>query len=472
MSSRPTRRSKGLILRQARHLHLRRRRREAYDRMIEMVTLAEDDYRAARQDRSRRRRCRQKLAAAARRSRRSCAARCAVARGEGRFDAHDQRFPHRPSGSSTSSTAPSSPRYASAGVSTPDLSIRIKNGPMVLPAPDAGKLDDFKPRRARRGGRVRRGLPRLFRAQQSRAATSSEPCSIPMPRRRPGAGPWHVRPRAHAARMRRSPPTSARCAIEAVRGAEAVGRFDPLAEADLFALEYWSLEQAKLAGDKPKPLTGQVVVVTGGGRRDRRGDGKAVRRRRARMSRWWISTRQGGQDGGQGGGQRRVGVACDVTDAGSVRAAFDAVGRAFRRRRHRRLQCRRGLGGPHRRARRRGPAQELRAQFLRPSDAWRRRPCASCWQQGTGGVLLFNTSKQAVNPGAEFRRLWPAQGGDAVPVQAICARLWQGRHPVERGQCRPHPLRAADRRHDRQPLEARAACRRRTTCPATCSARR
>ncbi|TGV75840.1 bifunctional aldolase/short-chain dehydrogenase, partial [Mesorhizobium sp. M00.F.Ca.ET.158.01.1.1] len=52
--------------------------------------------------------------------------------------------------------------------------------------------------------------------------------------------------------------------IEAVRGAEAVGRFHPLSKADLFPLEYWSLEQAKLASNKPKPLTGQVVLITGG----------------------------------------------------------------------------------------------------------------------------------------------------------------------------------------------------------------
>ena len=32
---------------------------------------------------------------------------------------------------------------ATRGVSTPDLSIRIKTGPMVLPAPEAGKLDEY-----------------------------------------------------------------------------------------------------------------------------------------------------------------------------------------------------------------------------------------------------------------------------------------------------------------------------------------
>ena len=34
--------------------------------------------------------------------------------------------------------------------------------------------------------------------------------------------------------------------IEAVRGAQAVGNFQPLTHAELFGLEYWSLEQAKL----------------------------------------------------------------------------------------------------------------------------------------------------------------------------------------------------------------------------------
>ncbi|WP_204270099.1 hypothetical protein, partial [Enterobacter hormaechei] len=34
--------------------------------------------------------------------------------------------------------------YAGRGVSTPDLSIRIKTGPMAVPAPDADKIGDYK----------------------------------------------------------------------------------------------------------------------------------------------------------------------------------------------------------------------------------------------------------------------------------------------------------------------------------------
>ena len=46
-------------------------------------------------------------------------------------------------------------------------------------------------------------------------------------------------------------------------GADA-GGFHPVQEQDLFDLEYWSLEQAKLGKSKPSKMQGQVVIVTGG----------------------------------------------------------------------------------------------------------------------------------------------------------------------------------------------------------------
>src|SRR5205823_13000829 len=52
--------------------------------------------------------------------------------------------------------------------------------------------------------------------------------------------------------------------IETVTGAEAIGRFESLSEAELFEMEYWSLEQAKLGQAEDKPLAGQVAVITGG----------------------------------------------------------------------------------------------------------------------------------------------------------------------------------------------------------------
>jgi len=52
--------------------------------------------------------------------------------------------------------------------------------------------------------------------------------------------------------------------LRAKEAATTVGRYEALPEQDLFDVEYWSLEQAKLGKKKNAPLGGQVAVVTGG----------------------------------------------------------------------------------------------------------------------------------------------------------------------------------------------------------------
>jgi NADPH-dependent 2,4-dienoyl-CoA reductase/sulfur reductase-like enzyme len=59
-------------------------------------------------------------------------------------------------------------------------------------------------------------------------------------------------------------PMSAKCGSRRHVTLKSVGRFEPVSRPDLFDLEYWSLEQAKLASTKAKLFTGQVAVVTGG----------------------------------------------------------------------------------------------------------------------------------------------------------------------------------------------------------------
>jgi len=53
--------------------------------------------------------------------------------------------------------------------------------------------------------------------------------------------------------------------IETLLSAESFGEFRPVSEKDTFDLEYWSLEQAKLGSKKEPSNTGKVVVVTGAG---------------------------------------------------------------------------------------------------------------------------------------------------------------------------------------------------------------
>ena len=109
--------------------------RQAYDRMIHHVTAAEDYVAANRKPPAAKAALPRKLAkpediAPALRGA------VAVSRGEGRFDRMISDY--RTSDAILDFIASEKiADYAGRGVSTPDLSIRIKTGPMALPAPDA-----------------------------------------------------------------------------------------------------------------------------------------------------------------------------------------------------------------------------------------------------------------------------------------------------------------------------------------------
>jgi NAD(P)-dependent dehydrogenase (short-subunit alcohol dehydrogenase family) len=182
-----------------------------------------------------------------------------------------------------------------------------------------------------------------------------------------------------------------------VTRAEAIGRYEPLPESDLFALEYWSLEQAKLKGAVVKPLTGQIAVVTGAGAIGA-ATAKALAAEGAAVAVLDITAETATKVAGTFKG---LGLGCDVTKPDQVIAAFARVCERF--------------GGvdivvSNAGAAWQGRIGDVSDELLRQSfelnffahQTVAKEAVRIMLQQGTGGALLFNLSKQAVNPGTNF----------------------------------------------------------------------
>lgn len=182
--------------------------------------------------------------------------------------------------------------------------------------------------------------------------------------------------------------------------AEDQGGFYPVSEGDLFDLEYWSLEQAKLGKSKSPPLTGKVVMITGAAG----AIGSALANAFAAAGAELVLIDRAQQGLQAISGQAAASALCLEMDITETDAAEQAVGQAIRQ-----------FGGVDILVSNAGAAQtgamlDLDDQmlaaaydlnFFAPYRFARAVGRCLC-QQERGGQLLFNISKQAVNPGRDF----------------------------------------------------------------------
>jgi rhamnose utilization protein RhaD (predicted bifunctional aldolase and dehydrogenase)/NAD(P)-dependent dehydrogenase (short-subunit alcohol dehydrogenase family) len=321
----------------------------------------------------------------------------ALAKGEGRFDRMVSDFRTSDAILEFVNSAGVAD-FAASGVSTPDLSIRIKTGPMVLPAPNGAKLGEYKAEIIKHVTKYAAEYQAYFEANDALDDVKRTMLD-PMPRLSllPGLGMF-----GHGRTLKDAKIASdvGEMWIEAVRGAAVIGRFRPLAKSDLFPLEYWSLEQVKLAANKPKPLTGQVMLVTGGAGAIGAATAKLFAREGAHVVVVDLDAARASEVAKKAGNDS-IGVGSDITSPADVRAAFDAAVATY--------------GGVDIVVSNAGAAWEgaigsiddalLRKSFELNFFAHQtvaQNAVRIFLQQGTGGVLLFNASKQAVNPGAKF----------------------------------------------------------------------
>jgi rhamnose utilization protein RhaD (predicted bifunctional aldolase and dehydrogenase)/NAD(P)-dependent dehydrogenase (short-subunit alcohol dehydrogenase family) len=289
-------------------------------------------------------------------------------------------------------------RYGQAGVVTPDHNIRIKNKPLVVAAPGEGDLTNFK-NAVRKAVAAYGGFYKDYFARNNARVGGIKTMLDSSPRvvLVPGVGLFGL------GRSKKDAKIAAdlmEAAIATITDAEAVGRFEPLPEADLFDVEYWSLEQAKLGGAKELPLAGQVAVITGAAGAIGFATAKAFAAAGAEVALLDVDE-AAAQAKAKAIGGAALGIRCDVTDAASVKAAFAAVAAAF--------------GGVDIAVSNAGAAWQgrigevdeavLRESFELNFYGHQRVAQAAVKimrAQGTGGCLLFNVSKQAVNPGPDF----------------------------------------------------------------------
>jgi rhamnose utilization protein RhaD (predicted bifunctional aldolase and dehydrogenase)/NAD(P)-dependent dehydrogenase (short-subunit alcohol dehydrogenase family) len=289
-------------------------------------------------------------------------------------------------------------RYGQAGVATPDHTIRTKNYPLIVPAPEAGQLLTFKTAVHDAVHRFVVEYHAYFERYNADQAVPKRELD-PMPRviLVPGLGLFGLGRSVKDARVAAD---IAESTVETITDAEAIGRFEAVREADLFDIEYWSLEQAKLGQSSEKPLAGQIAVVTGAAGTIGFATARAMSGAGAEVVLLDIDE-AATQAAAKKLGATALAVDCDVTDASAVQRAFDRVAAHF--------------GGldivvSNAGAAWQGRIGEVDDAVLRRSfelnffahQSVAQNAVRIMLAQGTGGCLLFNVSKQAVNPGPNF----------------------------------------------------------------------
>lgn len=287
-------------------------------------------------------------------------------------------------------------RYSQQGTVTPDHSIRTKPKPLILPAADANDLQTFAENAKITLKNFSSNYHDYFQRQNKRLGnTRTELDQIPRVILAPGIGLFGLGASAKAAKIAAD---LAETTVEVITEAESLGPFESISEDETFDIEYWSLEQAKLGKTSELTFARQVVVVTGGASGIGLATAQAFKAQGAEVAIF-------DQDAAAADDAARkingLGIGCDVTDRQQLRAAFDAVCQAY--------------GGldilvSNAGAAWQGRIGEVDDETLRKSfelnffahQAASQEAVRIMRTQKTGGNLLYNTSKQAINPGPDF----------------------------------------------------------------------
>ncbi|TQL40398.1 rhamnulose-1-phosphate aldolase/alcohol dehydrogenase [Homoserinimonas aerilata] len=219
------------------------------------------------------------------------------------------------------------PRLAALGTSCPDHFLRTKVKPLVLDLPAAASVDDSIARLKELHEQYRADYAAYYNTHanaESPAMRGADPAIVLVP----GVGMFSFGANKQTARVAGEFYVNA---INVMRGAEAISRYEPISDAEKFRIEYWALEEAKLQRmPAPKPLASRIALVTGAAS----GIGKAIATRLAAEGACVVIAdldleKAQAAAAELGGTDVAIGIKADVTDERAVQAAVDATVLAF-----------------------------------------------------------------------------------------------------------------------------------------------
>jgi len=287
-------------------------------------------------------------------------------------------------------------RYSQQGTATPDHVIRTKPKPLITPVAPADDLPSFAVDTRLAMAAYQDDYRGYFERHNQRYQGTKTPLdAVPRVVMVPGLGLFGLGASLKEARVAAD---LAETNIDVITAAELIGRYEVIGEDDIFDIEYWSLEQAKLGKSQDKPLARHIALVTGGGSGIGAATAAAFREHGAEVAVLDLNGTDAEHVATMIGG---IAIQCDVRDKKAVHAAFHEVVSVF--------------GGvdivvSNAGAAWQGRIGDVDERVLRESfelNFWGHQRVAQAASavmraQGTGGCLLFNASKQAVNPGPDF----------------------------------------------------------------------